>query len=106
MRFRKTLNLGPLRLNITKSGVSTSFGKKNARIGYSSKRGLYSSYSIPKTGIYDVKYLKNKKGTSLLSLIVFVIVVLVILYFSNEDTLKPILNATLDTFKTLSNIIK
>lgn len=60
MRFRKSVKLGGLKLNLSKSGIGISTGIKGVRIGISSTKGLYSSYGIPGTGLYNVKYYKKK----------------------------------------------
>jgi len=61
MRFRKVLKFGPLKLNFSMSGVGASIGAKHARVGLSSKGKKYCSYSIPNTGLYDMKY-EDKDG--------------------------------------------
>ena len=60
MRFRKSVKLGGLKLNLSKSGIGISTGIKGVRIGISPTKGLYSSYGIPGTGLYNVKYYEKK----------------------------------------------
>lgn len=60
MRFRKSVKLGGLKLNLSKSGIGISTGIKGVHIGISSTKGLYSSYGIPGTGLHDVKYYGKK----------------------------------------------
>lgn len=36
-RFRKSVKIGPVRLNVSKSGLGVSAGVKGARIGVNSK---------------------------------------------------------------------
>lgn len=61
-RFRKSIRLGKgVRLNLSKSGVGMSVGGKGFRVGVN-KKGIYTSTSIPGTGLYRMDYLhKNKK---------------------------------------------
>lgn len=50
-RFRKTVSLGKgVRLNFSKSGVSTSVGSRGASVSFG-KRGTYANVGIPGTGI-------------------------------------------------------
>ena len=49
--FRKSLNFGPFRINLSKSGVGGSFGVGPFRIGRSASGRGYTSTRIPGTGI-------------------------------------------------------
>ena len=40
--IRKSFKIGPLRLNLSKSGLGASVGTKGARLGLSSKGKLYT----------------------------------------------------------------
>lgn len=61
LRFRKSFSLGNgLRLTLSKSGPSLSFGKRGARVGVS-KRGIHTSFSLLGTGISYVKEKRFKK---------------------------------------------
>lgn len=63
LRFRKTKTILPgVRLNLSKSGLSTSLGPKGARLNLS-KRGLRQTTSIPGTGIYHTQDLTPTKKT-------------------------------------------
>lgn len=55
-RFRKSLKLGPLRFNLSKSGVGYSFGGRGFRVGKDAKGRSYTAASIPGTGIYNRTY--------------------------------------------------
>jgi hypothetical protein len=55
-RFRKSLKLGPLRFNLSKSGVGYSFGGRGFRLGKDAKGRSYTAASIPGTGIYNRTY--------------------------------------------------
>ncbi len=50
-RFRKSVNLGPFRVNISKSGLGYSVGGRGFRTGVSSRGRRYTRMSIPGTGI-------------------------------------------------------
>lgn len=53
MRFRKSVKVCPgVRLNFSKSGVSTSLGVRGASVTVG-KKGVYANYGIPGTGIYN-----------------------------------------------------
>jgi hypothetical protein len=49
--FRKSLNFGPFRINLSKSGVGGSFGIGPFRVGRSASGRGYASTRIPGTGI-------------------------------------------------------
>ena len=59
--FRRSVNLGPFRMNFSKSGIGYSFGVKNARIGRDARGRKYSNVSIPGTGIYRRDYYSPSK---------------------------------------------
>jgi hypothetical protein len=54
--FRRTINLGPLRVNLSKSGVGYSVGTRGFRVGQDAHGRRYRAVSIPKTGIYRRDY--------------------------------------------------
>lgn len=65
MKFRKSKNIGGLRLNFTQNGIGTSFGVKGARLSVNSNGKVERTLSVPGTGLYDRKTIKNtndKKG--------------------------------------------
>lgn len=59
-RFRKSIGIGPFRINISKSGVWASVWVKWARVGVSSGWKKYGSVWIPGTGISWFKYFWSK----------------------------------------------
>lgn len=62
--FRKRIKLFPgIHINLSKSGVSSSFGVKGARVNVG-KRGTYLNSSIPGTGIYGRHKLSGKNKTN------------------------------------------
>jgi hypothetical protein len=59
-RFRKSVKIAPgVKLNLSKSGVSGTFGAKGASINVG-KDGAYLNTGIPGTGIYDRKKLGGR----------------------------------------------
>lgn len=59
-RFRKSFKVGPFRTTVSKSGISTSFGIKGARITKTANGRTCITAGIPGTGINYVS--KNGKG--------------------------------------------
>jgi hypothetical protein len=57
--FRKSLGFGPLRVNLSKSGIGYSVGVRGARIGANS-RGTY--IRVGRGGIYYQKYLQTNSA--------------------------------------------
>lgn len=66
-RFRKSVKILPgVKLNLSKSGVSTSIGGKGATLNLSSK-GKKATLGIPGTGLsYQAKTIKNKKTNNVI----------------------------------------
>ena len=60
--FRKSFNIGPLRINASKSGLGYSFGGRGFRVGRDARGRQYRSISIPGTGIFNRTYIP--KGSS------------------------------------------
>lgn len=60
-RFRKSFGKGPLRVNISKSGVGYSVGGKGFRYTKKAGGGTRTTVSIPGTGISYVKDSSNPK---------------------------------------------
>lgn len=55
-RWRKTKSYGPIRTTVSKKGLGTSFGFLGFRFGVSPDGKKYWSFSIPRTGLYYIKY--------------------------------------------------
>lgn len=55
MRYRKSLKFGPLRVNLSKSGVGYSVGNKFYRVTKKANGGMRTTATLPGTGISDVK---------------------------------------------------
>jgi hypothetical protein len=54
--FRRSVNFGPFRMDLSRSGVGYSVGVRGFRVGKDSKGRRYRSLSIPNTGIYRRDY--------------------------------------------------
>lgn len=61
--FRKSIKLGPVRVNLSKSGVGGSIGVKGFRKGIDAKGRSYTHASIPGTGIYSRSYDRQDRQT-------------------------------------------
>lgn len=62
-RFRKSFGAGPFRATISKSGISTSFGVKGARVTKKANGNTMTTLGIPGTGLSYVSEKSNKKQT-------------------------------------------
>lgn len=60
LRFRKSINIGPLRINFSKSGIGFSLGVKGFRISRSAKGKMTATASIPGTGLSYVQKLDKE----------------------------------------------
>lgn len=54
-RYRRITNIGPFRLNFSKSGIGYSVGNKFARVSKKANGGVRTTATIPGTGISHVK---------------------------------------------------
>jgi hypothetical protein len=54
--FRRSINLGPFRINLSKKGAGFSVGGRGFRAGRDSQGRDYTQVSIPGTGIYNRQY--------------------------------------------------
>ena len=54
-RFKKSIKAGPVRVNLSKSGVGYSIGGKGFRVTKKAKGGIRTTTSLPGTGISYVK---------------------------------------------------
>ena len=65
--YRKSVNLGPFRVNLSKSGVGYSLGGAGFRTGRSARGRRYTSFSIPGTGLrYNAPQAGGGGGTGCL----------------------------------------
>ena len=60
LRFRKSFSIGPIRINISKSGIGISIGVKGFRIGRSAKGKTTATVSLPGTGLSYVQDLDRE----------------------------------------------
>ncbi len=49
--YRKSVNFGPFRVNLSKSGVGYSVGGRGFRVGKSGSGRKYTAFSLPGTGV-------------------------------------------------------
>ena len=92
-RFRKSIKLFPgVRINLSKSGVSTSIGTRGATINLKSGRKARGTVGIPGTGLSDSFNLsddaphqqESDAGSSILGLFIlaaFVLAIFAVAYF-------------------------
>lgn len=67
LRFRKSINVGPLRVNLSKSGVGYSVGKKGVRLTRTATGRTKATVSVPGTGLSyekDLTSAGSKKSKS------------------------------------------
>jgi hypothetical protein len=57
--YRKSVNMGPFRINVGKSGVGYSVGGRGFRTGISSRGKRYTSFGVPGTGFGYRGYGRN-----------------------------------------------
>jgi hypothetical protein len=62
--FRRSIKFGPVRINMSKSGVGYSVGGTGFRMGKDAKGRQYTQASIPGTGVYNRSYSKGSKQGS------------------------------------------
>ncbi|HID0796012.1 TPA: DUF4236 domain-containing protein [Clostridium botulinum] len=60
-RFRKSVKIGPFRINFSKSGVGYSVGSKGYRVTKRADGRIQETYSVPESGISYVKTSKKEK---------------------------------------------
>ena len=83
--YRKSVNLSPFRVNLSKSGLGYSVGGRGFRVGTTARGKKYTSFSIPGTG---VGYRKSGAGCLILLAAVPVGIattkLLILILFQNE----------------------
>jgi hypothetical protein len=62
--YRKSVNLGPFRVNLSKSGIGYSVGAKDFRVGVNSRGRRYESLTVPGTGLHYRSSGKSGKAQS------------------------------------------
>ena len=82
-RFRKSVKVGPFRINLSKSGVGYSYGVKGYRVTKGSNGRTRKTMSIPGTGISyvteSVRSKKSKSDSTIWAIIGVIIIVFVVL---------------------------
>ena len=76
--FRRSIRFGPIRVNLSRSGVGYSVGVRGLRVGRDARKRSYEQISIPKTGIYRRSYGNARilRGKTLLVLICLAMLIL------------------------------
>ncbi len=70
--YRKSVHVGPFRLNLSKSGVGYSIGAKGFRVGVNARGRRYESVALPGTGLrYQTS---GKSGCALLCVLLAALV--------------------------------
>jgi hypothetical protein len=62
--YRKSIGMGPFRVNLSKSGVGYSVGGRGFRMGQSGSGRRYTTFNLPGTGIGYRSY-GSKAGCAL-----------------------------------------
>ncbi|HEU5123049.1 MAG TPA: DUF4236 domain-containing protein [Verrucomicrobiae bacterium] len=76
--YRKSVSLGPFRVNLSKSGIGYSVGGRGFRTGVSSRGRRYTTFGLPGTGIgYRTSSSGSGKGCLLVAIAFLVIAVLI-----------------------------
>src|ERR1700730_11896261 len=56
--FRRSINFGPFRINLSRKGMGFSLGARGFRVGKDAHGRNYTQVSIPGTGIYNRQYFR------------------------------------------------
>lgn len=79
-RFRKSLKIAPgVRVNLSKSGSSVSFGRRGATVNVSD-RGTYVNAGIPGSGLSWREKVGNGRGGSVGIALLCILAIPVVLY--------------------------
>jgi hypothetical protein len=80
--LRRGINIGPLRINLSKKGLSYSLGVHGFRAGTDASGRRYTQTSIPGTGIYRRDYFKNasNRGKWALAIVAVVLAIVFLLF--------------------------
>ena len=73
--YRKSIGVGPFRVNVSKSGVGYSVGGPGFRAGISGTGRRYTTFSVPGTG---VGYRTSGKGAGCLAVLCVVAILAVL----------------------------
>ena len=61
LKWRKSMNIGPVRANVSQSGVGWSINLGVCRIGVNPRGRLYFSIGLPGTGLYYTTNLTDER---------------------------------------------
>ncbi|MGC8669050.1 MAG: DUF4236 domain-containing protein [Chthonomonadales bacterium] len=61
LRFRRTLSMGPLRLNLSRRGVGVTSGMRGLRVGRSANGRFYVTLGLPGTGLSYTWWLGKRR---------------------------------------------
>ena len=82
--FKKSLNTGPFRINLSKSGVSVSCGVKGMRAGVNSKGKSYVSGG--EAGINIRKQLKNNSGCAGVIFVTIILILTRLMHYNHKNS--------------------
>ena len=74
-RFQRTIRIAPgVRLNLSKSGIGGSLGRKGLRLGLDAKRRKYFSVGLPRTGLSYSSFFGRRVSAQTLKKIAYFLV--------------------------------
>ena len=99
--YRKSVGLGPFRINISKSGIGYSVGGRGFRTGVNSRGRSYKSFSVPGTGMRY--YSSSSKQGCLVALALLVAVLSGIGSLTTYFLLEDLSMKLIRTFRTMTS---
>lgn len=76
--YRKSVSVGPFRINMSKSGFGYSVGGRGFRTGVSSRGRRYTTFGLPGTGMgYRTSSSGSGKGRLLVAVALFVLAAII-----------------------------
>ena len=64
LKWRKSMSMGPIRANVSTSGVGWTINLGLCRLGLNAQGRLYFSAGIPGTGLYYTTNVNNQSKSS------------------------------------------
>lgn len=64
LKWRKSMSMGPIRANVSNSGVGWTINLGLCRLGLNAQGRLYFSVGIPGTGLYYTTNVNNQSKSS------------------------------------------
>ena len=64
LKWRKSMSMGPIRANVSTSGVGWTINLGLCRLGLNARGRLYFSVGIPGTGLYYTTNVNNQSKSS------------------------------------------